>query len=127
MSETYMTNMSKYAHFAQPTITRLYTWRRWAASSISLRKHARISSFQSLNRLDDIKKRHDVTCVQSIEFYGMLLAGTDTVYQTYCTYGLPPELCVTVNVSYNCDARLEVTHRCLSTLRPLLNSIYIHV
>ena len=32
------------------------------------------------------------------------VAGTATLGQTYCTYGLPSELYVTVGVSYNCHA-----------------------
>ena len=32
------------------------------------------------------------------------VAGTTSVGQTYCTYGLPPELYITLDVSYNCHA-----------------------
>ena len=32
------------------------------------------------------------------------VAGTPTVCQTYCTYGLPPELYATFDVSYNCHS-----------------------
>ena len=45
--------------------------------------------------------RRDVCAVDRVLRY---VAGTVDVGQTYCSYGLSPELCTTVDVSYNCHA-----------------------
>ena len=58
-----------------------------------------IFSVTQLSRRNKKATRRDMSAVDRILRY---VAGTPTVGQTYCTYGLPPELYATVDVSYNC-------------------------
>ena len=105
-------------------IIKLYTCRKWVVSSISLCNHGQNSYSQSLNCLAEIKKQHDVTCMQSIEPYD-----TSLVHLLWARLTVPMAYLLnyaTVDVSYNCHADSK-SHRCLNTLRSILNSIYIHV
>ena len=104
MSETYVTNMPKYAHLAQLPDDCQTLYMQKVGCLIHLATQSRpelIFSVTQLSRRNKKATRRDMYAVDRTLRY---VAGTPTAGQTYCTYGLPPELYATVDVSYNCHA-----------------------
>ena len=104
MSDTYLTNMSNYAHSAQlPDLSQTLCMEKMGCF-IHLATQTRpdlIFSVIQLSRRNKKATWRDMFAVDRVLRY---VAGTVTVCQTYCSYSLPPELYTTVDVSYNCHA-----------------------
>ena len=108
MSETYVTNMSQYAHLAQLPDDSQTLYMEKVGCLIHLATQARpelMFSVTQLSRRNKKATRRDMSAVDRVLRY---VAGTATVGQTYCTYGLPPELYAPVDVSYNFHADLKL-------------------
>jgi hypothetical protein len=104
MSETHISNMSKYSHLALLPDSDQTLYMAKVGCLIHLATQSRpelILSVTQLSRNNKKATRRDMSAVDRTLRY---VAGTPTVGQTYCTYGLPPELYATVDVSYNCHA-----------------------
>jgi hypothetical protein len=104
MSETHISNMYKYTHLAQLPDFDQTLYMEKVGCLIHLATQSRpdlIFSVTQLSRRNKKATRRDMSAVDRTLRY---VAGTPTVGQTYCTYGLPPELYATVDVSYNCHA-----------------------
>ena len=104
MSETYVTNMTKYAHLAQlpDDCQTLYMQKVGCLIHLATQSWPElIFSVTQLSRRNKKATRRDMYAVDRTLRY---VVGTPTLGQTYCTYGLPPELYATVDVSYNCHA-----------------------
>ena len=104
MSETYVTNMPQYTHLAQLPDDCQTLYMQKVGCLIHLATQSRpdlMFSVTQLSRRNKKATRRDMYAVDRTLRY---VAGTPTAGQTYCTYGLPPELYATVDVSYNCHA-----------------------
>ena len=104
MSETYVTNMSQSAHLVQLPDDSQTLYMEKVGCLIHLTTQTRpelMFSVTQLSRRNKRATRRDMSAVDRVLQYA---AGAPTVGQTYCTYGLPPELYATVDVSYNCHA-----------------------
>jgi hypothetical protein len=104
MSETYVTNMPQHAHLAQLPDDCQTLYMQKVGCLIHLATQSRpdlMFSVTQLSRRNKKATRRDMYAVDRTLRY---VAGTPTAGQTYCTYGLPPELYATVDVSYNCHA-----------------------
>ena len=107
MSETYVTNMPNYAHLAQLPDDHQTLYMEKVGCLVHLATQSRpdlIFSVTQSSRRNKKATQCDMSAVDQVLRY---VAGTLTVGQTYCTYGLPPELYATVDVSYNCHADLK--------------------
>ena len=100
MSETHISNMSKYTHLAQLPDFDQTLYMEKVGCLIHLATQTRpdlILSVTQLSRSNKKATRRDMSAANRVLRY---VAGTATLGQTYCTYGLPPELYATVAVSY---------------------------
>ena len=104
MSERYVTNMPQYAHLAQLPDYHQTLYLEKVGCLVHLttqRQPDLILSVTQISRRNKKATRRDMSAVDRVLWY---IADTATLGQTYCTYGLPPELYATVDVSYNCHA-----------------------
>ena len=107
MSETYVTNTSKYAHLAQLPDDSQTLFMEKVGCLVHLATQTRPELMFSVTQLSCRNKRATRRDMSAVDRALRYVAGTATVGQTYCTYGLPPELCATVDVSYKYHADLK--------------------
>ena len=88
MSETYVTNMPQYAHLVQLSDNHQTLYMEKVDCLIHLATQTRpelIFSVTQLSRRNKKATRRDMSAVDRVLRY---VAGTATLGQTYCTYGL---------------------------------------
>ena len=104
MSETFVTIIPNYAHLAQLPDNHQTLYMEKVGCLVHLATQTRpglIFSVTQWSRRNKMATRRDMSAVNRLLRY---VASTITVSQTYCTYGLPPELYATVDVFHNCHA-----------------------
>ena len=101
MSKTYLTNMDNYTN--TPLYDTLQTlFMSKVGKLIHLATQTRpniLYATTQLSRRNKKVSRRDMLAVDRVLRY---IAGTSDMGQTYCSWGLPPDLYATIDVSYNC-------------------------